>query len=43
VDDLLPSPSTLSRKVHKDADEKKELISSEIQIAADTAGLAATV
>jgi len=43
VDDLLPSPSTLSRKVHKDAEEKKGLISSEIQIAADTAELAATV
>jgi len=25
VDDLLPSPSTLSRKVHKDAEEKKRV------------------
>jgi len=43
VDDLLPDPTTLSRKAKSDAEEKRSLISSEIKKAVDSGRASATV
>lgn len=43
IKDLLPNATSISRKVHKDADEKRPLISREIKQILNCGGTSATI